>query len=68
MKRTHPGFHDRMDYIGEIQKRAVEAIEDETSTVIQMAAMASGFTATKARADFGGQGSNIRTSTGGTGK
>lgn len=68
LKRNHPGFKDTFDYIGEIQKRAVQAIESETSTVIQMAAIASGFSATKARADFGGQGSNIRTNTGGTGK
>ena len=67
LRAWHPGFHRTMDYIGEIQKRAVETIESDAGVVIRGAAIASGFTATGALAMNVGS-TNVRTNTGGTGK
>jgi len=67
LRAWHPGFSKTMDYIGEIQKRAVQQIEDGAKWAIRGAAIASGFSAQESMAMNVGS-TNIRTNTGGTGK
>ena len=67
MRRTHPGFKDTFDYIGEIENKAKAHFEKHSENVIFAAAIKSGFYTPLGASKAASGGSNLRSSTGGTG-
>lgn len=67
MRRTHPGFTQTYDYIGDIENKAMLHFEKHSEDVIFAAAIKSGFYTPMGASRVASGGSNLRSSTGGTG-